>query len=235
MATVDLRPSKATEGGFWDGINLTITEASAVIFKYKDKSGTSRGEAPGVSFTFEDETGESREQFYSAGSLDAFRPNKKKTALEAVGTRSQLNKQCTLYKFLESLVEGGLPENRLDSDDITSVVGTTFLCVNAPAPTDNNKDRTLLLCDSVVSLPGEDATDTSSDAGADDAMTDAASDVVMEILAEEDDGLPKRKLLSKATKLLKDNSDRKKIAKLLTDDAFLNSGDWDYTDGVLKI
>jgi len=236
---VSTLPGDATEGGFWDGVQLEITRADVVTFDYRDKAGTSHGSAPGVNITLFDGIDE-REQFFSAGSADQFKPAADGLSLEPIGTRETLTKQCNLYRFLLSLSEAGIEDEKINGEDFSRLAGTKFICIQVPDPNDKTGKRTLLAAESLVIETGKSSKGggkASSKIPAADEVRDEAVTVLFATLLGNDDPIAKNRLVPKMmVNIDKDSKNKKAITTLCTDDAFLNSVEGiEFVDGIISL
>jgi len=226
----------------WDGVEVLIKQVKAVVFKYTDKSGRSMAEAPGALFTMT-AGDDDRDQFYSSGGADAFKPSKDGKSLEPVGTRTSISEDSNLGKFIISLVEGGFPEDVLD-DDLTVFEGVRFTGIQVPDPTDKKPDRTALRCDAnSVKLPAKKGRGGKKGAAkaaapADSSVDDEATGIILTLIAENDNSLPKKEIMRKAGGLLKElpATSKNAVMKLILSDKFLGAIDGvTYEDGILSM
>lgn len=253
--TVDFRPSQATAGSFWDGVEAVIVSAAWEM----DDFGGRIDNSPVLHLVLSDGEDE-RDERYTAGSADFFVASDDGERLEALGTKVQLNRQCNAIKFLTSLVAGGYPEDKFDLEHISSLNGLKFRCVQQPTGKlrDDGQPKTVLMVDKVVALPGEGKSGSSAgkkasgkkspapapdtDTGLDEE-TQGVLTALLQVIADEDGNAEIAKsgiiAATRKEKLFEGVSNRAKVMKRIVEDDFLSSmaeaGGWDYADGIVTL
>lgn len=169
LIPVSLRPSAfAQGGGLVDDADLTITKARFISTDY---GGKSDNEVVVLNLTLTDDESVEYDQMYSVG--NGFVPAETGdeattgTFLVPVGDKTAPSGSSNFALLLTSMINAGLPEDLLDSGYINELEGFKGHFNRVPAPKrgnlptragqDPNRVATILLCTSVVSLPGEAA------------------------------------------------------------------------------
>ncbi len=252
-----LRPSGFSEGGgLLDDVNATVKEARFEIFDYQGKGNA----APSARFTLSLEDGSEVSQNWSCGKATDWTPSEDGKTLVAIGRATSLNRQSNVALLLESIVNSGFPEDRI-GDDITIFEGMEAHFVRVPAPerkgltkrTDaqgNVIEQTVLVVDKIIKLPWEkkasapkgqakapaSAPKAPARAAAEgEDLTEVASAAVLEILAENPDGVAKAQLPALLFKKLASHPKKAQIMQVAFKNEFLSSGSWTYDKGKLSL
>jgi len=252
-----LNPKGFSEGGgLLDDINATVKEARFEIFDYQGKGNA----APSARFTLSLEDGSEVSQNWSCGKATDWTPSEDGKTLVAIGRATSLNRQSNVALLLESIVNSGFPEDRI-GDDITIFEGMEAHFVRVPAPerkgltkrTDaqgNVIEQTVLVVDKIIKLPWEkkasapkgqakapaSAPKAPARAAAEgEDLTEVASAAVLEILAENPDGVAKAQLPALLFKKLASHPKKAQIMQVAFKNEFLSSGSWTYDKGKLSL
>lgn len=167
LVPVSLRPSAfAQGGGLVDDADLTISKARFISTNY---GGKSDNDVVVLNLTLTDDEGADFEQMYSCG--NGFVPAEtgddatQGTFLVPVGDKTAPSGSSNFALMLTSLINTGLPEDLLDSGYINELEGFKGHWNRVPAPKrgnlpsragqDPNRVATILLCTTVIHLPGE--------------------------------------------------------------------------------
>lgn len=166
---VSLRPSGfAAGGGLVDDADLTIVKARFGT----GYGGTGSGsDAITLQLVMKDSDDTEYQQYYSVG--NGFVPAETGdeetdgTFLVPVGEKTAPSGSSNFALFLNSLINAGLPEDLLDTGYINALEGLVAHYNRVPAPkrgglparegANAGREQTILLCTSVVTLPGEAA------------------------------------------------------------------------------
>jgi len=252
-----LRPSGFSEGGgLLDDVNATVKEARFEIFDYQGKGNA----APSARFTLSLEDGSEVSQNWSCGKATDWTPSEDGKTLVAIGRATSLNRQSNVALLLESIVNSGFPEDKI-GDDISIFEGMEAHFVRVPAPerkgltkrTDaqgNVIEQTVLVVDKIIKLPWEkkasapkgqakapaSAPKAPARAAAEgEDLTEVASAAVLEILAENPDGVAKAQLPALLFKKLASHPKKAQIMQVAFKNEFLSSGSWTYDKGKLSL
>lgn len=257
-----LKPSEMTEGtGLIDDVDATWKECSFEMFDYGGKVSQP---VPALKAVLETDDGEEVEQFWSMGASKDWIPSDDGKRLIAVGSATTLKSSSNGAILLTSLVNAGFPEDKI-GDDIGVFEGMVAHMVRIPAPKrpglkrqpredGREYEQTILTVGEIITLPWEKkkakgapkktaakgapkkAAAKKAEAPADDDVNEAAVGFMMAALAEAgDEGLTKKELPTKAFQALKDDPNRNAIVQLVYQDEFLESGPWNYEDGVVSM
>lgn len=256
-----LRPSGFSEGGgLLDDVNATIKEARFEIFDYQGK-GTP---APSLRINLTLEDGSEASQNWSCGKAQDWQPSEDGKKLVAIGRATALNRQSNVALLLESIVNSGFPEDKI-GDEITVFEGMEAHFIRVPAPerkgiakrTDaqgNVIEQTILTVDKINKLPwekkaaapkgaakaaaapakGAPAKAAPAAAAAGD-LTEVASNAIVEILAENPEGIAKAQLPALLFKKLATHPQKAQVLQVAFKDDFLSSGSWTYEGGKLSL
>lgn len=165
---LSLRPSTFSQGGLIDDVDVEISRARFVSYDFEGKSDTPKLCILGI---LKDNDGNEHPQYWSAGDLQYFVPSEdpKNADLNgitcvAVGEKSALNGSTNAALFLNSLVQIGFPEDKLDEGDLRVLEGLK-VHVNRVAqpkrnnlpqkPGQSNRDPMVLIATALIALPGE--------------------------------------------------------------------------------
>lgn len=212
--------------------------ASFAMFDYEGKSDP----IPCLRMTFKDPEGNDYIQNYSAGDPKAFAPTPDGKGMQCLGDREKTSDGSNMGKFMESLFKAGFPVNRIETNDITPIVGTkAYISIHEITRKGGDdykgkKTQNLVLVDKVESLPGE--AEQKAAAESSDETTKIAIAAVTECLDDPAyaDGISKRELTSKVmlTSAMKDLDKATRTATLtiIRNDKFLKGSDvWMYEKG----
>ena len=164
---LSLRPSSFTiGGGLIDDVDVEITSARFVTYDYDGKA-----EKPALCLLLQlkDSDGTEHAQYYSAGDTAYFVPSEdpKKPELNGitivkVGEKENLNGGTNAALMLNSLVQSGFPEDKLDDGDVRVLEGLVGHVNRVPQPKRSNiarkegaRDPMVLVFTKIISLPGE--------------------------------------------------------------------------------
>ena len=172
MAPMSLRPSEASEGGAFPRGYLTVTAAKFGEFHYMTKDGKpslNEQGTPNISMaaiiTLENETGDQFEQVYSIGRPDRYTISADGQLLEG----GVLSKNCNFYKLVVECVNQGYPEERIKDNLSETFVGMSAYWDEMP-----NGQRTLIVPQGQLTLPGVNGTGPAAPAAPAAAPTPAA-------------------------------------------------------------
>ena len=250
-----LRPSGFSEGGgLLDDVNATVKKARFEIFDYQGKGNA----VPSCRFDLQLEDGSEVSQNWSCGKATDWQPSEDGKTLVAIGRATSLNRQSNVALLLESIVNSGFPEDRI-GDDITIFEGMEAHFVRVPAPerkgltkrTDaqgNVIEQTVLVADKIIKLPWEKKASApkalakapasapkKAPAAEGEDLTEVASAAVLEILAENPDGVAKAQLPALLFKKLASHPKKAQIMQVAFKGEFLSSGSWTYDKGKLSL
>lgn len=244
---VGLSPATMTEGGgLLNDVDGVIKAAEVVMYDYNGKSPV---ESPALHLTIEVD-GEDHEQYWSVGQARDWAPSKDGKCIEALRGQTGLNRGSNAAILLQSFVESGFPEDSIE-DDVTCFVGLDAHWIRVPAPErpglkrtpredGNTYDPQVLVINNVNALPGDKKagkakTGGKAKAGGGGDAKAKAEEIVMELLADNPEGVKKSELPKAAYSALKNDPLRNEVAKIVFSDDFLNSGPWEYKNGVVKL
>jgi len=160
MAPMSLKPSEASEGGAFPRGYLTVTAAKFGEHHYmsKNKDGSltpslnDQGK-PTITMaaiiTLENETGDQFEQVYSIGRPDRYTVSADGQVLEG----GLLSKACNFYKLMTEVVNQGYPEGSIKDNLSETFVGMSAYWDEMP-----NGQRTLIVPQGQLTLPGANGT-----------------------------------------------------------------------------
>ncbi len=168
---ISLRPSSFAEGGgLIDDVDVQITRARFVSYDYDGKA-----DKPALCLCvgMQDKDGGEHIQYYSAGDLAYFVPSEDPKnedlngiTLAKVGDKDSINRNTNFALFMNSLVQAGFPEDKLDSGDVRVLEGLGVHVGRVPQPkrsglpTRQGQDGQtrvpmLLIVTKINSMPGE--------------------------------------------------------------------------------
>lgn len=164
---LSLRPSTFTAGGsLIDDVDATVIRARFEMFDYGGKSDSVP--SPTLMLILKDKEDVEHTQYYSAGDASRFAPSEDNNAdlnginLVPLGDNSAMNGGCNAALLLNSLVQAGFPEDKLDSGDSRVLEGLVGHWNRVPQPKRSNlpkkegqREAMILICSSIISLPGE--------------------------------------------------------------------------------
>ena len=180
MAPMSLRPSEASEGGAFPRGYLTVTAAKFGEHHYmtKDANGNptpslnDQGK-PTITMaaiiTLENETGDQFEQVYSIGRPDRYTVSADGQVLEG----AILSKACNFYKLMTEVVNQGYPEGSIKDNLSETFVGMSAYWDEMP-----NGQRTLIVPQGQLTLPGANGTGPAAPAAAPADMVAKAVELV---------------------------------------------------------
>jgi len=243
---VNIRPDSFAEGGgLVDDFDGTISDARFVMTDY---NGQSADMVPVARVVFDIDGEEVDPILYSVGGTGDFTPDETGMRLVKLKTKSTLTKSSKFGMFMASLIEVGFPLNRMDSENVSYLVGLRGHFLRKAVEykglkKKNERDSTVLLCSKIITLPGEGAAKGAAKSGkakasADPELATAVTEIVQGIILEAGGEIAKKNLISA---LFKDDdlnalSDKKAALKLASDDGFLKGcKEWTYEDGILRI
>lgn len=245
---ISFKPSDAVEGGgLLDDEDVKVLKSRIVMFDYGGKAQP----APAIMWELERMDGsESVTQYWSVGKATDWLPSDDGKQLVAIGRATNLVNSSNGMMLITSLVNAGLPENRI-GEDISIFEGLECHMNRVAAKReglDNTKNSTVLTVTKIIKLPWEKSTKgkgkskTTSKGGAtapedsSDNLEAIATEFVLKILADSPDGIEKAKLAPKAfQEFSKDDPNRAALVQLLFKDDFLNAGPWKYEGGKLSM
>ena len=160
MAPMSLKPSEASEGGAFPRGYLTVTAAKFGEHHYMTKDGNGNP-TPSLNdqgkptitmaaiITLENETGDQFEQVYSIGRPDRYTVSADGQVLEG----GLLSKACNFYKLMTEVVNQGYPEGSIKDNLSETFVGMSAYWDEMP-----NGQRTLIVPQGQLTLPGANGT-----------------------------------------------------------------------------
>lgn len=166
---LSLRPSTfSAGGGLIDDIDVTVKTARFVSYDFEGKA-----DAPKLCLMLAlvDADENEHPQYFSAGDLQYFAPSEDPKNPEQngitivqVGEKTSLNGSTNAALFLNSLVQAGFPEDKLDEGDVRVMEGMVMHVNRVPQPKRNNlpkkqgqegREQMVLICTAIKSMPGE--------------------------------------------------------------------------------
>ncbi len=160
---VSINPDTFVQGGLIDDVDAILNSVRFCEFDYEGKSAPVL--ALKVNFVTPD--GEAHEQYYSAGDLKRFQPTEDGKHIVPVGGASALVVSSNASQFLISITNAGFPKNKLSGD--VSVFDGCGVHLRRIAQAErkglvkkegDDKQKTILVVDKVLFLPGEKPTFT---------------------------------------------------------------------------
>ena len=247
--TASLDPETFVDGGgLIDDVDATINKARFDLYDY---NGTVDPPVPALKLDLETEDGEEVEQYYSMGSAADWAPSKDGSQLEAIGKATAIRTTTNGGLLLKALLDAGFPADDL-GDDITSLDGMVAHFVQIPQPArtglkqrkraDGREfEKTILIVSEILTMPGEKKKPrgapkskakgkAEAEEPEEDDLSEKATEIIMGVLAEVGEAIPKKKLVPlvfKAEELAGD-PDKNGIIKLIMDDDFMNAGPWEF-------
>jgi len=250
MGKVDLRYEALAEGGtFFDDFDGVISDIRFIMTDYNGKAKTPVAVCKVTLRVGDDES----TQFYALGGDGDFVANETGTGLEFLKAKTKPTKQTNYGRFLKSLIDAGFPENKMDADDISYLVGLDAHWLTSPVEStgsnkkkEGEKEHTVLLCTKINKLPWEsDAAKGKAKGKAkgnakvvDDDLANIVAGIIQGIAIDNDGEMTKAAMLSAMFKSPDvDNSGNKKgVLQLAKDDTFLKSrSEWQFEGGILTI
>lgn len=251
---LSFKPSEASAGGgLWSDLDGTITRMRFVMSK--DTSYKSPNNVPLVDLAIVDDAGVEYTELLSCGSKGE--PNKDGTTLVGV---LKMDLTSKLMILLKSMTDNGLPENKIEDDNLSCLEGGKFHWERVAAPKRPGLIRkaradgrvfeeTNLTVSKVLKLPwdtngkgkvlakGKAAPARKGKGGGEvDDTRKAALDAIAEVILQNAEGMTKQQLSRQVFQLTKTRSDKVEIIKLVNSDEFLEEvPDTNYSDGVLSL
>lgn len=254
-----LNPKNFSEGGgLLDDVNATVREARFELFDYQGKAAAS----PSLRMTLTLEDGSEASQNWSVGKVTDWQPSDDGKTLVAIGRATNLNRQSNGALLLESIVNSGFPEDKI-GDDITVFDGMEAHFVRVPAPerkgiaprTDaqgNVRENTVLTIDKIIRLPWDKAAAKGAPKAAAKAgpkgapakapaaapagdLAEVTTAMLMEILAENPEGVAKAQLPALIFKKAASHPQKAQIVQAAFKDEFLSAGPWTYAEGKISL
>lgn len=169
MAGISLRPSSFTAGGgLIDDADVTIERARFVQYDFEGKT---EGGAAALCLLLllKDSEGGEHPQYFSAGNLAYFVPSEDPKnedlngiTIVKVGEKDSMNGGTNCAIMLNSLVQAGFPEDKLDAGDVRVLEGLVGHVNRVPQPKRSNiakkegaRDPMVLVFTKILSIPGE--------------------------------------------------------------------------------
>jgi hypothetical protein len=165
---LSLRPSTFSLGSLLDDIDAEVVRARFVQYDYEGKADNN---PTCVLLLLKDGDGNESPQYWSAGDPAYFVPSEDPKneelngiTLVQVGDKTSLNGGTNAAIMLNSLVQAGFPEDKLDSGDLRVLEGMVAHWNRVPQPKRSNmptkpgqSDRTpmVLIATQIKALPGE--------------------------------------------------------------------------------
>ena len=267
--TASLKPSEMSEGGgLLNDVNLKWTNVGFVLWDYNGKSPT---KSPALKVTLVDEDGETSEQYWSAGDAKNWVPSADGKRLQSVSSVEKQNISTNMGILIKSLVDSGFDES-LIGDDVSIFEGLVAHMIQVPAPKRGGTvarapradgrtfEPTILVVDSIVTMPGEKKagarrgagtrapastkTSTASVSATSNGELDATAVATLKKILEDNlgahpDGLLKAELPRLVfNELRADKELRNSVTTRVNDDDFLTGGGegvWEYVDGKVSL
>ena len=262
-----LKPSDMTEGGgLLNDLNLKWTNVGFVLWNYNGKAPTN---SPALKVTLVDEDGDESEQYWSAGDVKNWVPSPDGKRLQSVSSVEKQNISTNMGILVKSLVDSGFDQD-LIVDDVSIFEGLVAHMIQVPAPKRGGTmarapradgrtfEATILVVDSIVTMPGEKraarrgatgvripaaSTKTAPAAASDRALEATAVNTLKKILEDNlgthPDGLLKAELPRLVFDKLRANKElRNSVTTMVNDDDFLTGegeGVWEYADGKVSL
>src|ERR1039458_2913544 len=166
---LSLRPSSFSQGGgLIDDVDVEISRARFVEYDFEGKI---EGGAASLCLLLQlkDADGTEHAQYYSAGNLTYFVPSEDPKnqdlngiTIVKVGDKDNLNGGTNCAIMLNSLVQAGFPEDKLDAGDVRVLEGLNGHVNRVPQPKrtglakrEGQRDPMVLIFTKIISLPGE--------------------------------------------------------------------------------
>ena len=165
---LSLRPSSFTAGGgLIDDVDVEVTKARFVQYDFEGKS--ENGPSLCLMLVLADTEKNEHIQYFSAGNLAYFVPSEDPKnpdlngiTIVKVGEKESLNGGTNTAIMLNSLVQAGFPEDKLDAGDVRVLEGLVGHVNRVPQPKRSNiakkegqRDPMVLVFTKIISLPGE--------------------------------------------------------------------------------
>jgi len=231
--TASLNPEEMSSGGFFDDKEATIEDAKFEMYDFQGNSEP----APCLGLTLrtgdEDEGEEPTRQYWSMGNREKWMPSDDGDALVNISTndRLTLSRQSNGVFMLQSMIESGLPADRLSAGKASILNGIKAHWVRVPGPVRKFKDAPekksadILVVDQIIATPwdkGDEAKVTGKKAAGkketgkpDTNLEDKAVEVMIQMLAENEGSIEKKDIPSRAYKALGNDPQKNNILALL--------------------
>jgi hypothetical protein len=225
---------------------MVISEADVEIiganFELWDYGGKRKDPVPAFKATLKSADGGVHEQYYSVGNAADYTPSKDGKSLDILGDRERIHEQTNFAMFMTAFFKAGFPRNKINDDDIGSIVGTKgHVKQETVKRTGANitAESSILVFDKITGLPGESKSSGGGGGGSDSELDTVANSLVLEILSESGT-IERNKLLPKLIRLAAfkelDKDVRTSVMNLVkTDEFILGSADWSVEDGVVSL
>lgn len=240
---VSLKPSDQVEGGgLLDNVDCLWKEVRFEMFDY----GGTQAETPALRVTIAPEDGGEVDQYWSCGQAKDWNPSKDGKSLIPVGEAKGLNKSSNASILFQSLIKANFPEDKI-GDDVSVFEGMRAHMIRVPAPkrgglpsTKKREDgrefeKTILVVDKILSLPGEEKAEGKPKA--DGKLADTTAEAIVAILSENPKGMDKMKLIGALFTHLKKGgmgiADVNAATRLVREDAV--DGPWKVEGGIYSM
>ena len=164
---LSLRPSSFSQGGgLIDDVDVEITRARFVEYDFEGKA-----DKPTLCLLLQlkDSDGGEHAQYFSAGDMAYFVPSEDPKnpdlngiTIVKVGEKDNLNGGTNTALLLNSLVQAGFPEDKLDGGDVRVLEGLVGHVNRVPQPKrsglpkkEGQRDLMVLVFTKIISMPGE--------------------------------------------------------------------------------
>ena len=248
MGDVDIRPDLCAEGGgLLDDFDGTVT-----VFNFESTTYDNKIPEPVtvLRVVIVTDDGDENQELLTLGGFNEpvqFIPDETGFGLKKLGAKSKLTKTCNAVRHIDSYIQAGFPLNRLDPRDVKAIIGVKghflrhALDMKGIKKKEGERDKTVLLCTKIISLPGESGVRGKAKVKVktpDDELANVVTNIIMGVLAENGGEIAKKDLISALFKNAELNAldDKKGALKLAADDIWLKSrGEWKLDGGVLNI
>jgi hypothetical protein len=249
---VSLKPSDQSQGGILDDTDVTFSAMEFIEYDYDGKA-----DHPVLALHVVMNDGENdHEQYFSAGSLERFRPSEDGTYIERVeGVQAKgLATSSNAAIFLASIVAAGFPEDKI-SGTVTPFIGINAHVIRVPQPNrkglavpqEGEREKTVLTVATINRMPwdkpgaktaakpaataaGKKAAPAPAPVEADDDVSEEAANTLAAILEAKGGSVLRTGIAAASFKILQGNPNRAAILKQLADEDFLGTPDmgWEY-------
>lgn len=170
VAVIGFRPSNfSAGGGLVDDADLEVIKSRFIMTDYGGKSDS--GDVLVLQLTMKDGDGTEYEQLYSAGNnfvpSEGGSDEENGKFLVPIGDKTQPSGGSNFAFLINSMVNAGLPEDLLDSGDISVLEGLNGHWNRVPQPkrsglpkrqsANADREQTILVLTSIITVPGETA------------------------------------------------------------------------------
>lgn len=155
---VSFAPDAFVAGGLINDVDVEVEHAE---FTVDGPEGYSES-ALFLKLSLKQDDGSIVDQWWSAGkkAYENFTPTDDGARLQQTGSSTGLVRGSNLHTFMESLVAKGFPKAKCD--DASNLKGIKMHVVQVPqkrgagmSPAKDDRERTILVCERLISLPGE--------------------------------------------------------------------------------